>query len=80
MNQRTIVMALFITIGAVLVTGLIATPGIEEADAKKDKKYCGTEGGIISCSYDSKKECKQSSDSQCEKAGKGDNGGGGTGD
>ena len=34
MNQQTLMLALFMVLGVVLVTGLIAVPVIEEADAK----------------------------------------------
>ena len=34
LNQQTIMLALFLAMGVVLVTGLIAIPVIEEADAR----------------------------------------------
>jgi hypothetical protein len=37
MNQQTFMLALFMVLGVVLVTGLIAVPVIEEAQAADDK-------------------------------------------
>jgi hypothetical protein len=34
MNQQTLMLALFLVLGVVLVTGLIAIPILEEADAR----------------------------------------------
>jgi hypothetical protein len=54
-------LALFIAMGAVLVTGLIAIPTMEKADAD-EKVYCGS-----GACFEKKKECKESSDGKCEK-------------
>jgi hypothetical protein len=63
LNLQTLMLALFVALGAVLVTGLIAMPAMEEVDAtKKNIVYCGSGG----C-FESKKECKENSDTKCEK-------------
>ena len=36
MNQQTLMLALFMVLGVVLITGLIAIPVIEEADARSN--------------------------------------------
>ena len=51
MNQQTLMLALFMVLGVVLVTGLIAVPVIEEADATS----CKTKDGITTCSLRSQK-------------------------
>ena len=47
MNQQTLMLALFVALGAVLVTGLIAIPVIEEAQAADDRNK-GKQGEIKS--------------------------------
>ena len=44
-NQELMLTALFIVLGAVLVTGLVAIPVIEEANAA----LCKTKDGITTC-------------------------------
>jgi hypothetical protein len=65
LNQQTLMLALFITLSAVLVTGLIAIPAMEEADAtKKSKTYCVKDGA--GCA-NSKKACEEMFDAKCER-------------
>jgi hypothetical protein len=47
MEQQTIMLALFIALGVVLVAGLVVVPVIDlqEADAKR----CKTENGVTIC-------------------------------
>jgi hypothetical protein len=47
MEQQTIMLALFIALGAVLVGGLVVVPVIELQEA--DAKVCKTRDGITTC-------------------------------
>jgi hypothetical protein len=63
MKNQQLMLTLFLVLGAVLVAGLIGIQGIEEVDADKGNAYCG-DGGC----FETKKECKESSDGKCGKS------------
>jgi hypothetical protein len=57
-NQELMLTALFIILGAVLVTGLVAVPIIEEAEAKRQPGETNNKGWLWICeTEDGKEKC-----------------------